>query len=152
MTYAALACGAAAVIGMTDLLAYFGYGGPRLSEMATAGLLYFFLLTINHPDLPELYELMARAFIVLVMILFATAVFFVVDGLFGKGPMPEFAIVVMAALLIVIALDPLRQVLRKAFEYFSPRARIFYLHLRIRRGIGEGEGGALGGDGHGPRP
>ena len=129
MTYAALACGAAAVIGMTDLLAYFGYGGPRLSEMATAGLLYFFLLTINHPDLPELYELMARAFIVLVMILFATAVFFVVDGLFGKGPMPEFAIVVMAALLIVIALDPLRQVLRKAFEYFFPESKDFFTSI-----------------------
>ena len=129
MVYVATACIAVAVLSLTDLLAYLGYGVPRLSDMAVAALLYFLLMVINHSELPELYEIMARALIIFTLILFSTFVFFIVIGLFGKGIMPEFPTVLMASLLIVLTMDPLRLVLRKAFVSLFPESKEFFTSL-----------------------
>jgi signal transduction histidine kinase len=97
--------------------------------MAVAALLYFVLVIITHSELPELYEFMARALIISILILFSTTMFFLVIGLFGKGSTPEFTTVFMAALLIVIAMDPLRLILRKAFVYLFPENKDFFTSL-----------------------
>lgn len=128
MIYVAVACIAAALISLSDLLSSFGYF-PRLSDMAVAALLYFLLIVITHSEFPELYEIMARALIVFLLILFSTTVFFLVIGLFGRGATPPFTTVFVASLLIVIAKDPLRLILRKVFGYLFPESKDFFTSL-----------------------
>jgi len=129
MLYAAAACALAALFSITDLMVYFGYDVPLLSDIAVAALLYFLLMVINHTELPELYEIMARALIILTLILFSTFVLMSVIGLFGKGAMPGFTTVLMASLLIVLAMDPLRLLFRKVFVYLFPESKEFFTSL-----------------------
>jgi signal transduction histidine kinase len=129
MVYVIAACVVAAVFSLTDLLHYLGYGIPRLSDIAVAALLYFLLMVITHSELPELYEIMARALIIFTLILFSTVVFFIVIGLFGNVPIPEFTTILMASLLIVLTMDPLRLALRKAFVYLFPENKEFFTSL-----------------------
>jgi len=129
MAYVAAACVCGAALSITDVFSSLGYAVPPLSDMAVAALLYFVLVIITHSELPELYEFMARALIISILILFSTTVFFLVIGLFGKGSTPAFTTVFMAALLIVIAMDPLRLILRKAFVYLFPENKDFFTSL-----------------------
>ncbi len=129
MIYVAVACIAAAAISLTDVFSFLGYGTLHLSKVAVAALLYFLLMIITHSELPELYEIMARAFITLILIIFATIVFFLIIGLFGKGSVPELTTVLMASLLIVIALDPLRLILRNTFGYLFPASKEIFASL-----------------------
>jgi two-component system sensor histidine kinase HydH len=127
--YMVVACTVAALLSLTDVLAALGYGVPLLADMAVAALLYFILVVITHSELPEFYEIMARAFIVFLLVLFSTTVFFLILGLFGKGSTPEFTAVFMASLLMVIALDPLKMVLRKTFAYLFPESKDIFTSL-----------------------
>jgi len=127
--YVAAACVITAVLSMADLFTFPGASVPALSDMAVAALLYFVLVIITHSELPELYEFMARALIIFILILFSTTVFFLMAGFFGKGPAPEFTVVFMASLLIVIALDPLRLIVRKVLIYLFPENKDFFSSL-----------------------
>lgn len=127
--YVAAACAITAVLSLADLFSSQGAAVPVLSDMAVAALLYFVLVIITHSELPELYEFMARALILSILILFSTTVFFLMIGFFGKGPAPEFTVVFMASLLIVIALDPLRLIVRKVFIYLFPEKKEFFTSL-----------------------
>jgi two-component system sensor histidine kinase HydH len=129
MTYVAAACVGTAVLSLTDVFSSLGFAVPRLSDMAVAALLYFILVIITHSEIPELYEFMARALILFILILFSTTVFFLVIGFFGRGSPPEFTAVFMASLLIVIAMDPLRLIVRKALVYLFPENRDFFTSL-----------------------
>lgn len=129
MAYVAVACVCTAVLSLTDLFSFLGYAVPVLSDMAVAALLYFVLVIITHSELPELYEFMARALIIFILILFSTTVFFLVIGFFGRGSTPAFTAVFMASLLIVIAMDPLRLIVRKVLIYLFPENKDFFTSL-----------------------
>ncbi len=129
MVYVAVACVVTAALSLTDLFASLGYAVTPLSDMAVAGLLYFLLIIITHSELPELYGIMARALIAFILILFSTIVFLVMIALFGKGPMPAVTTIFMAALLIVIAVDPLRMILQKALGYLFPESKDVFTSL-----------------------
>jgi len=129
MAYVAAACIGTAVLSLTDVFSALGWTVPPLSDIAVAALLYFVLVIITHSELPELYEFMARALILFILILFSTTVFFLVIGFFGKGSTPAFTAVFMASLLIVIAMDPVRLIVRKALVYLFPENRDFFTSL-----------------------
>lgn len=129
MIYVAVACVVTAALSITDLFASFGYAVTPLSDIAVAGLLYFLMIIITHSELPELYGIMARALIAFILILFSTIVFLVMIALFSKGPMPAITTIFMAALLIVIAVDPLRMILQKALGYLFPESKDVFTSL-----------------------
>jgi signal transduction histidine kinase len=118
MIYILIACAVAAIIGTTEFLGRFGI--PSLYDMVIAGLLYFVLIAITHTELPELHELMARALLALIMILFTTLVFLITVGIFWKGVLPPLNTVLVAALIVVVSLEPIRMILKKIFDHFFP--------------------------------
>ncbi|MFB3925364.1 MAG: nitrogen regulation protein NR(II) [Syntrophales bacterium] len=129
MMYVLIACIAAAAISLSDLLAYYGFGFPRLSDMAIAALLYFVLIVVSHSELPELYEIMARAFLTFILILFATFIFLVIIGLFWKGPVPSLATILVASLIIIVAIDPVKMIIKKIFDYLFPENKEIFASL-----------------------
>ena len=127
--YVLIACLVAAVISLTDLLGYIGIGGPRFAAMAVSALLYIVLIVITHSELPDLYVLMARAFITFIMILFAAITFLLIIGLFWTGPLPPLNTVLVASLVIIVAIDPFKMILKKIFDYFFPEDREIFASL-----------------------
>jgi len=89
------------------------YSVPPLFNMIIAGMLYFILIMITHPHLTELHDLMARALVILILTLFASVVFSLVVGFFGKGPAPSFTLVFMVSFLILIAIGPFQIILKR---------------------------------------
>ena len=98
-------------------------GIPPLSDIALAALLYFIFLVITHPELPELYEILLRSLMVFSITLFATLVFYLVIGLFEVSVHLPFNSVIMSAFIIVIFIDPLKQLLKRVFKYLFSRYR-----------------------------
>ena len=80
-----VACGATAVLSAFDIFYYYGYSFPPISNLFIAILLYFVLILITHPRLPELHELMGRALVLSIITLFAAIAFTLIVGLFGRG-------------------------------------------------------------------
>jgi two-component system, NtrC family, sensor histidine kinase HydH len=118
--YVLIACIVAAALSLSDLLAFFGYNFPRLSAMAVSALLYFILIVITHSELPEMYEIMARALLMFIIVLFTALAFVIVVGLFWRGELPPLSTILVASLIIVIANEPFKMVLKKLFDYFFP--------------------------------
>jgi len=118
LVYVAIACIVTVVLSLSDVLNYYGYGFPALSDIALAALIYFLFIIITHTDIPELYEIMLRALLIFFVILFVTVVFYAVIDLFGERPKLPFTSVFMASFLIVIFIDPLKMILKKTFSYF----------------------------------
>ena len=129
MVYLACACGAAVILSMLDVFYYYGYSFPPLSNLSIAVLLYFILILITHPRLPELHELMGRALVLSIITLFAAIAFTLIVGLFGKGETPPFTHVLLASLIIVIAIDPFKLVLKMMFNYFYPEGKDVFTSL-----------------------
>jgi two-component system, NtrC family, sensor histidine kinase HydH len=123
MVYVAMACAITAVVSLLDIFYYMGFRFPPVSNLALAGLLYFVLIIILHPRLPELYEIMVRGLVVSVVTLFATSVFFFILGLFGTITPVYFTHVLTASFIIVISYDPFRVIMKKVFNYFFPEAK-----------------------------
>jgi two-component system, NtrC family, sensor histidine kinase HydH len=128
MIYLTVACGAAAAISALDTV-YYGYAFPPFSNLFTAVLLYFILILITHPQLPELHELMARALVVSIITLFATVTFTLVVGLFGKGAIPPLTHVLLASFIIIIAIEPFQLALKRIFSYFYPDSEEIFSSL-----------------------
>ena len=123
MVYVTMACAITAVISLLDIFFYMGFRFPPVSNLALAGLLYFVLIIIMHPRLPELYEIMVRGLVACVITLFATSVFFFILGLFGTITPIYFTHVLTASFIIVISYDPFRVIMKKVFNYFFPEAK-----------------------------
>jgi two-component system sensor histidine kinase HydH len=123
MVYVTMACAITAVVSLLDIFYYMGFRFPPVSNLALAGLLYFVLIIILHPRLPELYEIMVRGLVVSVVTLFATSVFFFILGLFGTITPVYFTHVLTASFIIVISYDPFRVIMKKVFNYFFPEAK-----------------------------
>jgi signal transduction histidine kinase len=123
MVYVTMACAITAAVSLLDIFHYLGFRFPPVSNLALAGLLYFVLIIILHPTLPELYEIMVRGLVVSVVTLFATGTFFFILGLFGTIEPIYFTHVLTASFLIVISYDPFRVIMKKVFNYFFPEAK-----------------------------
>ena len=123
-TYIVAACAVAALVSMTNIVHVYRPGVPLLSDIVLAGLIYFILIIITYPRLPELYEIMVRAAIVFLLIIFATVVFYLVLGIFGGDEaIPAFTLIFMSSFLIVIFIDPVKLILKRAGMYFFPEGK-----------------------------
>jgi len=123
MVYVTMACAITAAVSLLDIFHHLGFRFPPISNLALAGLLYFVLIIILHPRLPELYEIMVRGLVLSVVTLFATGTFFFILGLFGTITPVYFTHVLTASFLIVISYDPFRVIMKKVFNYFFPEAK-----------------------------
>ena len=137
--YVVVAALVVALLSISDTLYAAGLGMPALSEISLAALVYFVLIIITYPKLPELYEIMVRASIVFVLILFVTIVFYSIIAIFGKEPsFPAFNLVFMAAFIIVIFVDPVKLLLKKTaghlfFEGKTTFTSLFAIDEEIER-------------------
>ncbi|MGZ3597950.1 MAG: hypothetical protein ACXWMS_10355, partial [Syntrophales bacterium] len=129
MVYLACACGATAILSAFDIFYYSGFSVPPLSNLFIAILLYFVLILVTHPRLPELHELMGRALVLSIITLFAAIAFTLIVGLFGKGETPPFTHILLASLIIVIAIEPFKLVLKMMFSYFYPEGKDVFTSL-----------------------
>ncbi|HPC73106.1 MAG TPA: ATP-binding protein [Syntrophales bacterium] len=129
MAYVAIACAVTAFISISDALHYLILGFPPFSNLAAAALLYFVLVIIVHPHLPEVYEIMGRALVIVVTSIIATVIFYLVIGLFGTAPAPYFTHVLMGSFLIVLLFDPIKLILKKVFIRLFPYAKDFFTSL-----------------------
>ncbi|HET6459522.1 MAG TPA: ATP-binding protein [Syntrophales bacterium] len=129
MLYLAVACGAAAILSTFDIFHYYGYAFPPVSNLFIAILLYFVLILVTHPRLPELHELMGRALVLSIITLFATIIFTLIVGLFGNGETPPFTHILLASLIIVITIEPFKLVLKMMFSRIYPEGKEVFTSL-----------------------
>ena len=93
---------------------------PPLFSIIVSGMLYFILIMITHPHLTELHDLMTRALVIIIGVLFTTIFFYLVIGFFGKGPNLSFTLVFMVSFLIIIAIGPFQVILKRMLTSFYP--------------------------------
>jgi len=123
MLYISIAFGMAALISACDVIKLFGYDFSPLYNIFIAVLVYMIFLIVNHPQLMELHEVMARALITGVLTLCATLIIYVFIRLFG-GPSPSsLTYILLASFLIVISIEPLKQVLKNIFSWIYPESK-----------------------------
>ncbi|MBN1828205.1 MAG: hypothetical protein JW884_03535 [Deltaproteobacteria bacterium] len=127
--YVAIASLTTIFLSVSDAFHYWGFRSPLLSDIAAAVLLYFVLMIITHPELPELYEIMLKGLFVFCLIVFATTVFYVILGIFGKPLSLPFTSILMASFIIVIFIDPVKALLEKLFSHFFFDKREFSVNL-----------------------
>ncbi len=114
MIYTAIACALTVILSISDIFHYYGSAMPPLSNIAIAALIYFTLIIITHHRMPEIHEIMVRALIVFALVIFATITFYFVISLFGKNSGGLLNSVLMASFIIVIFIDPVKMLLKKA--------------------------------------
>jgi signal transduction histidine kinase len=119
LRYLAIACPAAAILMAVDFLAGAVYGFPLHGDLVLAALIYLIMMIITRPQLTALHDIMARSAIVFVMTGFAASIFAIVTGLFGKGAAP-FSSILTASFIVVIFIEPFRQVLKKILTLIYP--------------------------------
>lgn len=127
--YVLMGCVIAALFSTSDFLSWLGYPFPNLAAMAVSALLYFILIVITHRELPELYEIMARALLMFIIVLFTAICFIIVIGLFWKGDLPPLNTILAASFIIVIANEPVKMILKQFFDYFFPDNRGVFASL-----------------------
>ena len=129
LIYIAIACALAAALSVSDIFHCYGYAIPSMSNIAIAVLIYFTLIIITHPRLPELHEIMVRAFIVLALVLFVTIIVYLITGLFGKNTILPLNSVLMISFVVVISIDPAKLVLKKIASRFFFEGRDVFVSL-----------------------
>lgn len=128
--YVIIAVVAWGLLSLSDILQFAGFALPSLSEIGGAGLVYFILIIIVYPRLPELHEIMARAVIIFILIFFVTALFYIIGFIFGTSePLPAFTLVFMASFIVVIFIDPVKLLLKRAVSLFFFDGRIAFTSL-----------------------
>lgn len=128
--YVVIAVVAWGLMSLSDILRVAGFPLPSLSEIAGAGLVYFILIIIVYPRLPELHEIMARAVIIFILIFFVTALFYIIGFIFGTSePLPAFNLVFMASFIVVIFIDPVKLLLKRAVSLFLFDGRVAFTSL-----------------------
>lgn len=119
MNYLAIACAITAILTGMDHLAGATYGFSLHSDIFLAVLIYLILMIITHPQLTALHDIMARAMVVFIMTCFAAIIFAIFTGLFGKAPAP-FSHILVASFIIIISIEPFRQILKKILTTIYP--------------------------------
>jgi two-component system sensor histidine kinase HydH len=123
MLYLSIAFGMAALISAFDVIKLFGYDFSPLYNIFIAVLMYMIFLIVNHPQLMDLHEVMARALISGVLTLCATLVIYVFIRLFGSPSSSSLTYILLASFLIVISIEPLKQVLKNIFSWIYPESK-----------------------------
>lgn len=117
--YLAVACPVAAALTAFDYSAGAAYGFSLHGDLVLAALIYLMLMIVTRPHLTALHDIMVRAALVFVMTCFAGIIFAIVTGLFGSGETP-FSSILVASFIIVISIEPFRQILRKTLTLIYP--------------------------------
>lgn len=137
MRYLAIACAVAAIFMGLDRLAGAVYGFSLHGDIILAALIYLILMIITHPELTALHDIMARAMVVFIMTCFAAIVFAIFTGLFGKASV-SFSHILVASFIIIISIEPFRQILKKILTMIYPDspdvfASLYELDERLER-------------------
>lgn len=128
LRYLLIACPVAALLSGADLLVYAGYDFPPITGLALSALLYFTLLIVAYPQLSELHDFLARALVIFVTTM-AGALIFYFSAFFFSQEIPSFNSVIMASFLIVIAITPIKMILKIIFSYFYPDSKDVFTSL-----------------------
>ncbi|MBN2255673.1 MAG: hypothetical protein JW736_08195 [Deltaproteobacteria bacterium] len=119
MIAVAVACAITAVFGMIDIMGMLGHRMlPPLFDVAVAALIYFVFITITNPDLYEWYGTIIRSLSVVGAVLVSTILFYVIMALANQSTTMPFSGVFISLLFIVILIDPVKDLLRSAVNYF----------------------------------
>ena len=119
MRYLAIACAITVVVMGLERLAGAAYGFSLHGNIILAALIYLTLVIITYPQLTALHDIMARAMVVFIMTCFAAIIFAIFTGLFGKAAAP-FSHILVASFIIVISIEPFRQILKKILTMIYP--------------------------------
>lgn len=117
--YLVIAAAVPVVMIGVDLAQTSGSGLSFHTNIILAMLVYFILMIITHPQLTELHDLMARALVIFLMTFFAAVIILAFTSLFGKSAVP-FSHLLVAAFLIMISIEPFKQVLKKILKRIYP--------------------------------
>ena len=128
LRYLIIACPAAFLICGLDVLGYLGFGFPPISGLILAALLYLILLIIAYPQLSELHDFLARAFVIFVSTVTGVIIFYV-TAFFFSDSLPSLPGVIMASFLIVISVTPVKMILKKIFSFFYPESKDVFTSL-----------------------
>jgi len=124
LLYLVIAMGATALLSLLDLFhALWGYAFPPLSNIFIALFLYFIYAVITHPHLMELKEFMARMLVKVLLTFAVTITLFVVIKLFSGTPSSPFTIILLASFLIIISIEPIKQVLKALLNALFPQSK-----------------------------
>jgi signal transduction histidine kinase len=127
--YLSAACSAAFLLSLADLFQHLHGAFPPLSNIFIAVLLYFVLMFVTHPQTAELREIMARTLFLAIITVTATLMAWAILLLFARGATPPFTHLMVASFLIVIAIEPLREILKKLIGFLYPDSREFLQSL-----------------------
>jgi signal transduction histidine kinase len=119
MGYLAMACAVAVALTAMDHLAGAAYGFSPHGDIILAALIYLILMIVTRPQLTALHDIMARAAVVFIMACFAAIIFSIFTRWFGRGETP-FSSILVASFIIVISMEPFRQILKKILTLIYP--------------------------------
>lgn len=128
LRYLLIACPVALVVCAADYLGYLTLGSPQITGQVLAALLYLILLIVAYPQLSELHDFLARAFVIFVSTVTGACIFYLAAFFFSDS-LPSFPSVIMASFLIVISVTPIKMILKKIFSYFYPNSKDVFTSL-----------------------
>lgn len=128
LRYLLIACPVAALICGADMLGYLFYDFPPVTGLVLSALLYLVLLIVAYPQLSELHDFFARALVIFVSTVTGAIIFYFV-AFFFSTELPSFASVIMASFLIVIAVTPIKMILKIIFSFFYPDSKDVFTSL-----------------------
>ena len=128
LRYLIIACPVAFLICGLDVLGYLGFSFPPISGLILAALLYLILLIIAYPQLSELHDFFARAFVIFISTVTGVFIFYV-TAFFFSDSLPPLPSVIMASFLIVISVTPVKMILKKIFSFFYPESKDVFTSL-----------------------
>lgn len=128
LRYLLIACPVAALICGADMMGYLFYDFPPVTGLVLSALLYLILLIVAYPQLSELHDFLARALVIFISTLTGTIIFYFV-AFFFSSQLPSFSSVIMASFLIVIAVTPIKMILKIIFSYFYPDSKDVFTSL-----------------------
>jgi signal transduction histidine kinase len=129
--YLLFACPIALIICSVDLVQYFGFNFSPITGIVLSSLLYFILLIIAYPQINELHDFFARALVIYVSTICGMIIFYFVAGFSSDTHLPSFTGVLMASLLIVISLTPIKMIMEKIFSFFYPESKNVFTSLYV---------------------
>ena len=121
MFYLAIASTVTIVLTSINLLEVTGYGFSFHTNLVLAALIYLILMIITHPQLTELHDIMARSLVISLMTFFAAAIFVIFTSWFGKITL-SFSHTLVASFIIMISIDPFKQILKKILMLIYPES------------------------------
>lgn len=119
LRYLVIACTITFVIIALEHITTAAFAFPLHGDIILAALIYLILMIITHPELTALHDIMARAAVIFMMTCLAAVIFVIFTGLFGKTAAPLSHIFV-ASFIIVISIEPFRQVLKRILAMIYP--------------------------------